>query len=413
MKTGKKHGADSNSAFDAWFRYPAGFSAEALDTAFSKIRKSQPGPVLDPFAGVATVGTRARLLGRDFVGIEAHPLIARIARLKLNRPRHPRSLLRAAERVAEAAIPEVSEGEAELVTRCFSPAILEELVGLRSAILEEQPPWDAYLELALLSLLRDHASVKVGWPYQLPGKSRQPRLANPTDRFLRLCERMADDLSAANPTKAWVTCGDSRKAAAWQTAIRREPTAMISSPPYLNNFDYADATRLELYFSKRASSWAEMCETVRSGMVVASTQQSKRPDAESALADLEDGAPHFHQRIYHLIEALSTERRKRLSGKHYDWMVSLYFRDLWQVLQNVKLCLPKGAPVVWVIGDSAPYGIYLDTPGLLSQLGEELGFKMRSQQILRSRGKRWRTNGSRHQVDLCEKQLVWSAPGHD
>jgi hypothetical protein len=410
MKTGKKHGADSNSAFDGWFRYPAGFSTEALDKAFASIKNSE-GAVLDPFAGVGTVGTRARSLGRDFVGIEAHPLVARIARLKFNRPQSPRSLIRAAERVSETAVPEQPEDEAELVTRCFSPSILEELIGLRSAIAEEKGPWDSYLELALLSILRDHASVKVGWPYQLPSKPRQPRLSNPTGRFLQVCQRMAEDLEAAKHTEAWVTCGDSRKAAAWNTAQRRAPAAMISSPPYLNNFDYADATRLELYFSKRASSWSEMCDIVRSGMVVASTQQSKRQDAERALAKLK-AVPDFHERVTGLVTALCLERKKRPSGKHYDWMVSLYFRDLLQVLRNVKRCLPAKAPMVWVIGDSAPYGIYLDTPKLLNQLGEELGFSICKEERIRSRGKRWRTNGSRHQVDLCEKQLVWKAPGY-
>jgi len=410
MKTGKKHGVDSNSAFDSWFRYPAGFSVEALDKAFQSIQSSNAGPVLDPFAGVGTVGTRARSLGRDFVGIEAHPLVARIARLKLNRPRSPKSLVRAAERVVERAVPEQADDEAELVTRCFSEEVLEELLGLRSAISVEKEPWDAYLELALLSLLRDHASVKVGWPYQLPGKPRQPRLANPRNRLLQLSRRMAEDLETSNSTEAWVTCGDSRKAAAWATARRREPTAMISSPPYLNNFDYADATRLELYFSKRVNSWAEMCDTVRSGMVIASTQQSKREEAERALAKLES-VPDFHDQVRDLVEALCRERKKRPSGKHYDWMVSLYFRDLLDVLVNIKRCLPKGAPMVWVIGDSAPYGIYLDTPGLLNGLGEELGFRICKEERIRSRGKRWRTNGSRHQVDLCEKQLVWEAPG--
>ena len=291
----------------------------------------------------------------------------------------------------------------------FNPEILEVLLGLRTAISEAREPWDAYLELALLSLLRDHASVKVGWPYQLPGKPRRARLSNPRDRFLHLCGRMAGDLETANNTKAWVTCGDSRKAAAWETARRHEPTAMISSPPDPNNFDYADATRLELYFSKRASTWAEMCDTVRSGMVVASTQQSKSRDAERALARL-DVVPAFHERVSELVSALSTERKKRPSGKHYDWMVSLYFRDLLQVLLNVKRCLPADAPIVWVIGDSAPYGIYLDTPKLLNQLGEELGFQVTKEERLRGRGKRWRTNGSRHQVDLCEKQLLWRAP---
>ena len=79
----------------------------------------------------------------------------------------------------------------------------------------------------------------------------------------------------------------------------------------------------------------------------------------------------------------------------------------------MKKTLPAGAPVVWVVGDSAPYGIHFDTPGLLSELGESLGFAVVGEQQIRSRGKRWRTNGKRHQVDLCEKQVVWEAPGQD
>jgi hypothetical protein len=410
MKTGRKHGSDSSSPFDSWFRYPAGFSLQTLDLAFAEVSTAPAGAILDPFAGVATVGTRAASEGRDFVGIEAHPMVARIARLKLRRPADPALLGHAAEEVAARAEPIEPVGEAELVTRSFSPEILAELIGLRTAIETEPPPWDAYLEVALLSLLRDHARVKVGWPYQLPGKSRQPRLSRPTERFLQLAERMAGDLESAASANAWVTNGDSRQAAAWRTARRRAPVAMISSPPYLNNFDYADATRLELYFSRRARTWAEMCATVRDGMVIASTQQSKRDQALRALKQLEQVEP-FHRRLTPLVQALTAERAKRKAGKQYDWMVSLYFRDLWRVLENVKRCLPAGAPVVWVVGDSAPYGIHLDTPALLGSLGEELGFVIESEQQIRSRGKRWRTNGSRHQVDLCEKQVLWRAPG--
>jgi hypothetical protein len=412
LKTGRKHGSDSQSPFDSWFRYPAGFSVETLDLAFNEISSVPKGAVLDPFAGVATVGTRAAAEGRSFVGIEAHPLIADVARLKLRRPAHPLTLLHAAEEVAARAKAVDPTDEAELVVRSFSPEILAELIGLRTAIEAQPAPWNAYLELALLSLLRDHARVKVGWPYQLPGKRRQPRLSGPTKRFLQLAERMASDLEDGASASGWVTTGDSRQAANWRTARRREPVAMISSPPYLNNFDYADATRLELYFSGRARSWAEMCATVRDGMVIASTQQSKRQQAEQALKQLEQVEP-FHRRLTPLVESLAAERAKRKAGKQYDWMVSLYFRDLWRVLQNVKRCLPTGAPVVWVVGDSAPYGIYLDTPGLLGLLGEELGFAIESEHLIRSRGKRWRTNGSRHQVDLCEKQVVWRAPGQD
>ena len=61
---------------------------------------------------------------------------------------------------------------------------------------------------------------------------------------------------------------------------------MRSSPPYLNNFDYADATRLELYFWGPVASWKEMCESVRSGMLVATTQQTRQAVARAAYEQL-------------------------------------------------------------------------------------------------------------------------------
>ena len=148
MKTGRKHGSDSRSPFDSWFRYPAGFSLQTLDLAFAEVSSAPAGAILDPFAGVATVGTRAAAEGRGFVGIEAHPLVARIALLKLRRPADPALLVRAAEEVAARAEPIEPVGEAELVTRSFSPQILAELIGLRAAIEVEPAPWNAYLQVA-------------------------------------------------------------------------------------------------------------------------------------------------------------------------------------------------------------------------------------------------------------------------
>ena len=46
-------------------------------------------------------------------------------------------------------------------------------------------------------------------------------------------------------------CGDSRVPEAWESIAPGTAKGCVSSPPYLNNFDYADATRLELYFWAR------------------------------------------------------------------------------------------------------------------------------------------------------------------
>ena len=90
-------------------------------------------------------------------------------------------------------------------------------------------------------------------------------------------------------------------------------------------------------------------------------------------------------------------------------MVVSYAGDMVKVLKGLHGALKPGAKAVFVIGDSAPYGVFVDTPDLVSELGEAVGFSEVSRTLLRNRGTRWRTNGSRHQVSLSERMLVLEA----
>jgi hypothetical protein len=68
---------------------------------------------------------------------------------------------------------------------------------------------------------------------------------------------------------------------------------------------------------------------------------------------------------------------------------------------------PPRIRLAWVVGDSAPYGVYIDTPALIAKLAAELGFKRGEDITVRSRGLRWRQNGSRHQVPLTERLITF------
>jgi len=415
----RKHGPAISAPFDRWFRYPAGFSESTLDLCFRKVSALSDSKELrlsDAFAGVATVGSRCRRDGHGFLGIETHPLIQMVGNLKLQEvDEDPNDLVSTAKSiVADAEIGDPAT-ETDLLQRSFDREVLAQLVGLRAAIREEGGPWGQYLELALLSSIRDLAKVKVGWPYQLPSKERQPRATDPGARFLRGCQWIAEDLEAAGPSTGRVVLGDSRSYSAWKTVKSREINAQVSSPPYLNNFDYADATRIEVNFWGLARTWKEMCDTVRRDMVTASTQQSKLPDAEKALRKLEK-LPTFSSTFEPLFERLTTERERRKSrkgtlGKHYNWMAAIYFQDISRVLEHTAKSLVTDSPVLWVVGDSAPYGVYLDTPKLLTVLAQDLGFEAIEDTKIRTRGQRWRTNGTRHQVELSERLVAWRAPG--
>jgi hypothetical protein len=285
---GAVYGTSRGQAYDRWFRYPAGFSPDALGRAVTAIGDAMR--IVDPFFGSGATATA--VAGKPVTGIEAHPLIADLGAAKLATvPRDVQSLRDLADRVAERARehPGDPDHEHPLVQRCFDGDVLGRLAALRDAIAAlPATPWERYLRWALLGTLRDVASVKVGWPYQRPGQQRDAPYRDPVARMITRVNMIADDLETQGscPTGR-VVRGDARTAAVWKRAAAPGGfDGCVTSPPYLNNFDYADATRLELYFLGTVTSWKAMCSQVRAGMVVATTQQSARAGARRALATL-------------------------------------------------------------------------------------------------------------------------------
>lgn len=409
---GASNGLSARRPFDRWYRYPAGFSPSSLDLALEAVGGDHElGVIVDPFAGAASAGTEVIARGGTFVGLEAHPEVAELAALKFQRRGPSAGLIEAAAAVTESSGLLPVEREPDLVRRCFDQPVLAELVGLRETVAASQSIWADYLKWALIGTLRDVASVKVGWPYQRPALARSAPHRDPTKRFLQRARWMAEDLTnAPAPLDSTVIAGDSRESLPWSRGLRQETAdGCISSPPYLNNFDYADATRLELYFWGAAGSWKEMCDSVRSGMLVATTQQTRKALAHAAANQLER-YPHLDHDLRPLIEQLQAERKRRARGKEYDRVLGPYFLGLAGVLSNLFEALVPGARCGWLIGDSAPYGIYVDTPTLVAALAGDLGFDVLADLRVRTRGQRWRTNGIRHRVELTERLIMFSRP---
>lgn len=408
---GAVYGTSRGRPFDRWFRYPAGFSPEALELA-AEAAGVRPGAIVaEPFLGSAA--TAAGLPSNDVVGIEAHPLVADLAATKLAVPPGPGEALReAAQRLIDVAQDKGPNGSSEhpLVQRCFEPEALESLAQLRDAIAaRSHDRWRRHLRWALLAALRDVASVRVGWPYQRPAIDRNAPYRDPAGRFLARAEMIAQDLELGpgKQPRGRVVRGDARSLSSWRRAA--EPGAFdacITSPPYLNNFDYADATRLELYFLGTVSSWGEMCRLVRADMVIATTQQSRRRRARLAAARLR-AYPKVAAEIEGLTKKLATERAQRTRGKEYDQVLPAYFADMSRVLSHLHDHLAPGARAAWVVGDSAPYGIYVDTPAIIARLASAIGYETEQDVTVRSRGLRWQTNGSRHQVPLSERLVTF------
>ncbi len=405
-----------------WFTYPAGFSFKAVEEAF-KIYDLQAGMTLyDPFAGTATTSIVAKQNGVHSFGVEAHPFVAFVARTKLfwefdfsTLQSEIDALIQTIrERFMESEVDEAELVEAfpELVRKCYQTEKLGKLWTCRQAIIGLAPsPFRNLAKLALTNLLRALADVETGWPYIAPGK---PKTSSP-DVFQGLRDQlymMAGDVatiarSSVAGAKTRLIEGDAR---ARHDLIDRDSVDLsFTSPPYLNNYDYADRTRLETYFWGEAKTWSDITKNVRTRLIMSATTQANRGDFDEAqplIADLHSVVPQMAHELKGKVAELSAMRLVKGGKKSYDIMVAGYFNDMLPMMREAYRVLKPGAAFVLIMGDSAPYGVHIPTDIYLGEIGCAIGFKRYEIEDLRVRGGKWKNNPQRHNVVLKESILT-------
>jgi hypothetical protein len=403
-----------------WFKYPAGYSYRLVEEKIRQHGLNRTQWLLDPFAGCGTTSVEAKRLGINSVGIEAHPFVYWVAKTKTNWALDLTELATAYHQAAAEARQKVEKADTsdlpDLVHKCYSPQNLASLVAIRNTINESNMS-DAvrdFLNLALTDTLRNASKAATGWPYISPSKLHEKAIEKEAfSEFDAQFRRMFNDLKFIqrhhhNPNVSCVLIlGDAREP---HPQIQTGSIELaVTSPPYLNNYDYADRTRLETYFFGWYKSWGEISKQVRDQLITSATTQIQRgkfSENNGLSAMIKDLDPVLNSELVEKVIALSERRKHKGGKKSYDCLVAGYFSDMALVLQQVYHALKPGADFVLVLGDSAPYGIYIPTHEYLARIGIAIGFSSWQEEELRTRGDKWRENPQRHKVKLKEVILT-------
>lgn len=97
---------------------------------------------------------------------------------------------------------------------------------------------------------------------------------------------------------------------------------------------------------------------------------------------------------------LSTERKGR---KAYHTLIAAYFRNMARVWKQLRRVTAEGGRVCFVVGDSAPYGVYVPVDEWLGELAVASGFNAYSFEKTRDRNVKWKNR--KHRVPLHEGRL--------
>jgi hypothetical protein len=241
------------------------------------------------------------------------------------------------------------------------------------------------------------------WQYVLPKKLKR-NIQSPMVAYQAVAKLFAEDMRARQTkhhgAPAQFFADDARVCEPVETGI---VDCVITSPPYPNNFDYADATRLEMCFFQEITGWGDLQNKVRRHLVRACSQHvpPNSVDIPTILAQPELAS--IRDELSDVCEQLTKIRMEKGGKKTYNNMIACYYWDMartWQALRRV--CRP-GADVCFVIGDSAPYGIYAPAVDWMGRLAMAAGFDSWRFEKTRDRNVKWKNR--KHRVPLQEGRL--------
>jgi hypothetical protein len=391
-----------------WYTFKEGYSNKLLSSLerYKIIPRKSGKRLLDPFCGVATTLLSCQIPGenghiRRAVGVERNPAIYSIAKAKLNWP-HYRSRvvsriineLKAPKRGRRSVVPPI--GLSTLTARkngkqAFEQGVLDELIFYRNWIRENchsQPELDFFM-LAWTSIIEPVSNTrKDGRALRLLDASQRP---NVKQLLLARCELMLEDLSSLNKqlrsiSQAEILAGDGRSLPFRDGSF----TALCYSPPYLNNIDYSEVYKLELWLRGDIADQHEF-RSLRLG-TLRSHPSVKFP--ATTISDHLSSQTWIRRLKGALIAALPSDSFRKMR----ETLFCGYLDDMLVTLREQKRVAVPGAPIVCVVGNSLHGGkdhpsVPVCTDLLISAAARAVGLEIDHVQIARQLPRRDHKNG--------------------
>jgi len=151
------------------------------------------------------------------------------------------------------------------------------------------------------------------------------------------------------------------------------------------------------------SSWSQLQPTVRKYLIRSCSQHSAAEKLELTELLEDRSIDPIKDELSFVGYQLQEIRKEKGGRKTYHTMVAAYFSDLAKTWQALRARLREGGEVAFVVGDSAPYGIYVPVEQWLGELAIAAGFNSYNFVKFRERNVKWKNR--KHSVPLKEGVL--------
>lgn len=382
------------------YRYQEAFAFQFVKEIIAHFGLTDKDYILDPFCGMGTTLFTSAQHNIASLGIDRLPIGVFVARtLPLFYNLQPGDLREAfaclKSRVSKAAPAEVALDVA-IMKVAYPPDTLYLLRQWKTAIEGLDTPLKDTMQLLLLSILESCSyTSKDGQFLRL---LRDKQTAHPTEALEQKVYEAERDVQLVREL-GWDRCfkqpeiylGDTRSLSG--IPFERAPTALITSPPYANRYDYTRSYSLELCFQFVGS--FEELKGLRFGVL--------RSHIEAKVGSHEQPS---HPTVQEVVNALR-ERAKVLNNPRIPDMLVGYFVDMEAVIQEWARVLAHGAKVAMVVDNVRFDGELLPVDLVLSEMAESAGFEVESIRIARYKGNSSQQMGKYGRVPVRESVVIW------
>jgi DNA modification methylase len=376
-----------------WYYFKEGFSSKLVEMAIAvQSEKKTALSVLDPFCGSGTTPLTSALNGHHCTAIEVNPFLKFTATVKSSPRLWRRNLfLEKVHKVVESSTKGSRSYLENFSTFCESPAntkwlfnksVIRRFTSLQSAVCKHG---ESYKNILLLSALnaafessnvrRDGKALRYLPNWQDLGHSGKSFV----ELFLKHTLKVIEDVET-HPISPLavpkILQGDSR--VSLEKLESNSFDLVVTSPPYLNSFDYSDVYRPELFLGGFVNSNDALrqvrMKTLRSHVQV---NWDKETEFQSTIL-----AP-----VWEKINA-----SEGLWSKRIPLMILAYFDDLNKIFNQVYRLLKSGGHAWIVISTSAYGGEHIPVDLIFAELATKIGFKLDSIHALRelrASGQQW------------------------
>lgn len=394
-----------------WYEFKEGFSEglvlEALRGRRSRGRKPR---ILDPFAGSGTTLVAAGRHGFPATGIEVNPFLAFASKAKCtpNGWKQGSFLSRLARVMHDSRSEKIShlEGLSTFTERdgldrwLFNRSVIRGFSAIDDA-LRNAGAYRAPLKLALLASLMDCCNAKRDGKclrYKKNWQSSGLTSIDLRESFEKRASLVLQDVKEHRfiPNGLRVIAGDSREEL--RKLGSQTYDLVVTSPPYLNSFDYSDVYRPEMFV----------------GRFVGTNEELRRIRLKTIRSHVQVSWEPTRRVMSPLVNPIVSEiKSRKLWDDRLPDMVRSYFFDMGVVLAELRRVLTRGGEAWVVVSTSAYGGVEIPVDLILADVAVRQGWRVRAVHVLRqlrSAGQQWSRLRKRATSPLRESLIIL---GHD